>query len=170
MINILLRKTPKVSLSLQAFRNYLKTIPGAKKHGDHAVGERECRVKDIVARASPGIGSAGKISYSILVEGPTETLESDIILYMKPAQKSAISHVVQNAELEKYFLHDGQRTVLCSYAMQAATPKWLGYTSMRGVPYLVDEATAHSEDLEWDGISDLRDIFEIVTFLGQATG
>jgi len=38
------------------------------------------------------------------------------------------------------------------------------------VPYLVDEATAHSEDLEWDGISDLRDIFEIVTFLGQATG
>jgi uncharacterized protein (DUF2252 family) len=128
------------------------------------------KIKDIVARSSPGIGSAGKISYSILLEGPTETLENDIILYMKPAQKSAISYVIQQPDLEKYFHHDGLRTVLCSYAMQAATPKWLGYTSLGSVPCLVDEVTTHSVDLEWDDISDFNDIIEVVTYLGQATG
>jgi uncharacterized protein (DUF2252 family) len=134
-------------------------------------GERTSfRIKDIVARASPGIGSAGKVSYSILVEGPTETLENDVILYMKPAQKSAVSHVIQHPDLERYFHHDGLRTVLCSYAMQASTPKWLGYTTLGSVPCLVDEVTAHSEDLEWDDISDFNDILEVVTYLGQATG
>jgi hypothetical protein len=89
---------------------------------------------------------------------------------MKPAQKSAISYVIQNPELEKYFEHDGLRTVVCSYAMQAVTPKWLGYTSLGSIPCLVDEVTAHSVDLEWDDINDFNDIIEVVAFLGQATG
>ena len=141
-----------------------------KKHTNFGETQQEFKIKDLVARASPGVGSAGKISYSILVEGLTETLENDIILYMKPAQKSAISYVVQNPRLEKYFHHDGLRTVLCSYAMQAATPKWLGYTSIGDVPCLVDEVTAHSEDLDWDDINDFQEVIEVVTFLGQATG
>lgn len=152
-----------------AFDNYVKTIPEVKKHTNFGETQQEFKIKDLVARASPGVGSAGKISYSILVEGPTETLENDIILYMKPAQKSAISYVVQNPRLEKYFHHDGLRTVLCSYAMQAATPKWLGYTSIGDVPCLVDEVTAHSEDLDWDDINDFQEVIEVVTFLGQAT-
>lgn len=128
------------------------------------------RIKDVVARSSPGIGSAGKISYSILVEGATETLENDVVLYMKPAQKSAVSYVVQHPELEQYFQHDGLRTVLCSYAMQAHTPKWLGYTTLGTVPCLVDEVTAHSEDLDWEDINDLNDVLEVVTYMGRATG
>jgi uncharacterized protein (DUF2252 family) len=151
-----------------AFENYIKTIPQIKKQG--ADGERtNYKIKDVVARASPGVGSAGKISYSILVEGPTETLENDIVLYMKPAQKSAISYVIQNPDLEQYFHHDGLRTVLCSYAMQASTPKWLGYTSLGSIPCLVDEVTAHSEDLDWDDINDINDVIEVVTYLGKAT-
>jgi hypothetical protein len=89
---------------------------------------------------------------------------------MKPAQKSAISYVIQNPELEKYFKHDGLRTVLCSYAMHASTPKWLGYTTLGTIPCLVDEVTAHSEDLDWDDINDFNDIIEVVAYLGQATG
>ncbi|CAF4282857.1 unnamed protein product, partial [Adineta steineri] len=155
---------------IKAFEGYLKTIPEFKKQGDKSPENFNYNIKDIVARSSPGIGSAGKISYSILVEGPTETLENDIVLYMKPAQKSAISYVVQNPELEELFNHDGLRTVLCSYAMQASTPQWLGYTSLGSVPCLVDEVTAHSEDLDWDDINDINDMIEVVTYLGQATG
>ena len=148
----------------------MKSIPENKRKGDNNDEECNYNIKDIVARSSPGIGSAGKVSYSILVEGPTETLENDIILYMKPAQKSAISYVIQIPELEEYFKHDGLRTVLCSYAMQASTPKWLGYTTLGDIPCLVDEVTAHSEDLDWVDINDIKDILEVVTFLGQATG
>ena len=128
------------------------------------------RIKDIVARSSPGVGSAGKISYSILIEGPTETLENDVVLYMKPAQKSAISYVIENKELEKYFHHDGLRTVLCSYAMQASTHRWLGYTSIGAMHCLVDEVTAHSEDLNWNDINEYQDVIEVVQYLGRTTG
>ena len=89
---------------------------------------------------------------------------------MKPAQKSAISYAISSPELEKYFQHDGLRTVLCSYAMQAATPKFLGYTTFKNIPMLVDEVTAHSCDLEWADINQLDDVLEAVKYLGQATG
>ncbi|CAF3359452.1 unnamed protein product [Rotaria socialis] len=88
----------------------------------------------------------------------TKTLENDIILYMKPAQKSAISYVVKNQEFEQYCQHDGLRNVLCSYAMQVSTPKWLGYATLHSIPCIVDAVTAHSEDLDWSNIDDFNDI------------
>jgi hypothetical protein len=86
---------------------------------------------------------------------------------MKPAQKSAISYVVKNENLEQYFQHDGLRIVLCSYAMQASTPRWLGYTTLNSIPFMVD---AVSEDLDWSDINHFNDIIEVVQYLGRATG
>jgi hypothetical protein len=89
---------------------------------------------------------------------------------MKPAQKSAVSYVIKNEDLEQYFKHDGLRTVLCSYAMQASTPKWLGYTTLNSIPCMVDAVTAHSQDLDWTDINDLNDILEVVQYIGRAMG
>ena len=157
---------------LSAFQEYLQSIPENKKYSDRGFngGEITYNIKDIVQRSSPGIGSAGKISYSFLIEGRSETLENDIILYMKPAQKSAVSYVVKHENLNRYFQHDGLRTVLCSYAMQASTPRWLGYTTLNSIPCLVDAVTAHSEDLDWSDIDSFDDVIEVVRCLGQATG
>jgi uncharacterized protein (DUF2252 family) len=157
---------------MRAFQKYLETVPENKKQSEKSSsdGQLTYKIKDIVARSSPGIGSAGKVSYSFLLEGRTETLENDIVLYMKPAQKSAVSYVVRNPIVDEYFKHDGLRTVLCSYAMQASTPKWLGYTTLGSVPCLVDEVTAHSEDLDWSDISDLKDVVEVIQYLGRAMG
>jgi len=157
---------------MQAFQQYLDSIPENKKYSDQGFndGEITYTVKDIVQCSSPGIGSAGKISYTFLIEGRTETLENDIILYMKPAQKSAVSYVVKNENFEQYFKHDGLRTVLCSYAMQASTPKWLGYTTLNSIPCMVDAVTAHSQDLDWTDINDLNDILEVVQYIGRAMG
>jgi uncharacterized protein (DUF2252 family) len=157
---------------MRAFQKYLETVPENKKHSEQGFnnGKLTYKIKDIVARSSPGIGSAGKISYSFLVEGRSETLENDVVLYMKPAQKSAVSYVVHNPTLDEYFKHDGLRTVLCSYAMQASTPKWLGYTTLGSVPCLVDAVTAHSEDLDWSDINDFKDVLEVIQYLGRALG
>ena len=157
---------------MEAFQTYLHSVPDNKKYSDRGYncGELTYHIKDIVQCLAPGIGSAGKVSYSFLIEGRGETLENDIILYMKPAQKSALSYVVKHPELEKYFHHDGLRTVLCSYAMQASTPRWLGYSTMNNAPFLVDAVTAHSKDLNWSGINDLDDLIKVVQYLGQATG
>ncbi|CAF0759313.1 unnamed protein product [Rotaria sp. Silwood1] len=154
----------------RAFKRYLETIPENKRNPEKNFNNDQVtyKIKDIVARSSPGIGSAGKVSYSFLIEGRSETLENDVVLYMKPAQKSAVSYVVRNPTIEEYFKHDGLRTVLCSYAMQAATPKWLGYTTLGTTPCLVDAVTAHSEDLDWSDVNDFQDVVEIVQYLGRA--
>jgi hypothetical protein len=89
---------------------------------------------------------------------------------MKPAQKSAVSYVVKNENLEKYSQHDGLRTVLCSYAMQASTPRWLEYTTLNSIPCLVEAVTAHTEDLNWSDINDFNDASEVVQYLGRAMG
>ncbi|CAF1255952.1 unnamed protein product [Rotaria sordida] len=149
---------------LQAFQDYLKTIPESKKEKPWSY-----RVKDIVARTSSGIGSAGRTSYSILVQGKTEALESDIILFMKPATQSAVSSVIQDQNLQYYFRHDGLRTVLCAYAMHAVTSKWLGYATLNNqIPLVVDEVTTHSKNLEWNNINDFEDICVTVEYLGKA--
>ena len=157
---------------IRAFQSYLETIPENKKYCDRGYngGEITYKIKDIVQRTSPGIGSAGKISYSFLLQGPNETLDTDIVLYMKPAQRSALSTVIRHTDLDKYFHHDGLRTVLCSYGMQASTPRWLGYTTLNSVPCLVDEVSPHGEDLAWSGINDMHDIIDVVKVLGRVTG
>jgi hypothetical protein len=52
---------------------------------------------------------------------------------MKPAQKSAVLYVVKNENIENYFQYDSLRIVLCSYTMQASTPRWLGYTTLNSI-------------------------------------
>ncbi len=157
---------------MRAFEKYLETVPENKRHSEKGSsdGQLTYTIKDIVARSSPGIGSAGKVSYSFLLEGRSETLENDVILYMKPAQKSALSYVIRNPTLDEYFKHDGLRTVLCSYAMQASTPKWLGFTTLGTIPCLVDAVTAHSADLDWSDINDFKDVVEVIEYLGRAMG
>lgn len=155
-----------------AFQQYLESIPEYKRIASRGSTEREMtyHIKDVVQCTSSGIGSAGTVNYSFLIEGPSETLENDIVLFMKPAQKSAVSYVVHNPQLDAYFRHDGLRTVLCSYAMQASTPRWLGFTTFNSVSCLVDSVTAHAEGLEWTNINDLASVLEVVEYLGRATG
>ncbi|CAF5054984.1 unnamed protein product [Rotaria sp. Silwood1] len=156
---------------IHAFKKYCNTIPDIKKGLDKMTySEGKYKIKDIVSSLAQGIGSAGKTTFTFLLEGHSEALESDVIIYMKPAQKSAISYVVRNPNIDKYFNDDGLRIVLCSYAMQASTPEWLGYTNLHGVSYVVDANTAYSEDLDWSDINNIQNIIEVVQYLGKVMG
>ncbi|CAF0893011.1 unnamed protein product [Adineta steineri] len=149
---------------LLAFQEYIRTIPESKREPLSTY-----RVKDIVARASPGIGSAGAISYNILIQGKTQALETDVVIFMKPAKKSAVATVLNTPELEQYFKHDGLRTVLCGYAMHAVTTKWLGYSTLNNeIPLFVDEVATHNKDLDWTDINDFEQICQTAEFLGKA--
>ena len=146
-----------------AFNQYLETIPASKRF------DRESyTVKDIVARRGLGIGSAGLPIYSILVEGPSQALENDIIISMKRAQPAAPSRAVQDERISKYFLHNGHRTVLSQRALQAYADPWLGYTTLDGIGQFVTEVSPYSADLEWEDINALPDILEVLEYLGQA--
>jgi uncharacterized protein (DUF2252 family) len=148
---------------MDAFQQYLQTIPSSKRFA-----QVNYNVKDIVARRGVGIGSAGLPSYNLLVEGPTQALENDILIYMKQAQVAAPSRVVTDPKIGGYFEHNGHRTVLSQRALQAYADPWLGYTAIDGVGQLVAEVSPYTADLEWDDINDIDDIIQVLGYLGQA--
>lgn len=162
------RSTSKVDADTRkkverAFEEYLTTIPESKRFQRISYN-----IKDVVAKRGVGIGSAGLPSYNVLVEGNTQALENDIIIYMKQAQTASPSRVIEDPNIKGYFQHDGHRTVLSQRALQAYADPWLGYTTLDGVGQLVAEASPYVGDLDWTDINEIDDILELLVYLGQA--
>jgi uncharacterized protein (DUF2252 family) len=148
----------------QAFAAYLDTIPEVKRQ--HSVSYA---VKDVVGRAGFGIGSAGLPAYSLLVEGRTQALENDVVLSMKQGNVAAASRVVSDGEIEAYFEHQGHRTAVSQRALQAHADPWLGWCELRGAGQVVKEVSPYEADVDWDQVSDLDEVLELLEYLGQAT-
>jgi uncharacterized protein (DUF2252 family) len=145
------------------FEEYLETIP-KRKRKDRV----NYNIKDIVEVQGAGIGSAGFKIYSFLLEGPTQTLENDVIVSMKQGQVASASRVQTDTSVGSYFQHHGHRTCLSQRALQANADPWLGYNSLNGIGYFVSEFSPYTADLNWDGINKMDDILELVDYLGQA--
>ncbi|GAA3911287.1 DUF2252 domain-containing protein [Streptomyces gulbargensis] len=153
---------------LAAFDGYLETLPEAS-----LVRPDSYRVKDVVGRRGIGIGSAGLPSYNILLEGHSDALENDVVIYLKQAQTPAVSRHVKDAAVRDYFLHEGHRTVISQRALQAHADPWLGWTEIeeegRRTGQLVAEISPYAVDLDWADIDDPQDIAATVADLGRAT-
>ncbi len=143
-----------------AFAAYLATLP--------AVSEVEHEIKDIALRTGVGIGSAGLPSYNLLLEGHTQALENDVILYMKQAQTPAVARHIDDERVRSYFRHQGHRTAESQRALQAYADPWLGYAELDGVGQLVAEVSPYSADLDWDDVTEPADLASVVRYLGVA--
>ncbi|NLU74589.1 DUF2252 domain-containing protein [Streptomyces sp. HNM0575] len=149
---------------LDAFDAYIGTLPGATRFRTDAY-----RVKDVVGRRGVGIGSAGLPSYNILLEGHSDALENDLVIYMKQAQTPAVARHITDPAIHGYFLHEGHRTVISQRALQAHADPWLGWTELRGTGQLVAEVSPYAVDLDWSDLDDLDAITQVVGDLGRAT-
>jgi uncharacterized protein (DUF2252 family) len=149
----------------KAFAAYLDTIPESKKI------DRELfyGVRDVVGKSGFGIGSAGLPAYNVLVEGYTQSLDNDVVLSMKQANVPAVSRFVDRGAVEKYFEHEGHRTVVSQRALQVHTDPLLGYTSIDGTGYVVAEVSPYEADLDWGEINEPDDMRRVVQALGRAT-
>ncbi len=147
-----------------AYEAYLETIPDAKRFRSLTYG-----VKDIVGRKGFGIGSAGLPAYNILVEGPTQALENDVVLSMKQGNVAAPSRIVHDERIKGYFMHHGHRTAVSQRALQAHADPWLGYTEVDGVGFVVSELSPYVEDLDWSDLTEPEDLSPVLDFLGRAT-
>ncbi|MGZ5415627.1 MAG: DUF2252 domain-containing protein [Nocardioides sp.] len=149
----------------QAFAAYLDTIPESKKFDRDLFYE----VRDVVGKSGFGIGSAGLPAYNVLVEGYTQSLDNDVVLSMKQANIPAVSRFIDSADVEKYFEHEGHRTVVSQRALQVHTDPLLGHTSIDGVGYVVSEVSPYESDLDWSDINEPDEMRPVVRALGQAT-
>ncbi|MET9875641.1 DUF2252 domain-containing protein [Actinacidiphila glaucinigra] len=149
---------------LRAFEAYLDTLPETSR-----INPDSHRVKDVVGRRGVGIGSAGLPSYNILLEGHTDALENDVVIYMKQGQTPAVSRHVTDAAVRDYFRHEGHRTVISQRALQAHADPYLGWTELDGVGQLVAEVSPYAVDLDWSDIDDPEQIEAVVADLGRAT-
>ncbi|CAM3617550.1 DUF2252 domain-containing protein [Nocardioides zeicaulis] len=148
-----------------AFEHYLETIPQSKRF-DRALFYE---LRDVVGKSGFGIGSAGLPAYNVLVEGYSQALDNDVVLSMKQANVPAVSRFVDTAEVDAYFEHEGQRTVVSQRALQVHTDPLLGHTSIDGVGYVVAEVSPYEVDLDWDEINEPDQMRAVVELLGRAT-
>ena len=148
-----------------AFRAYLDTIPESKRFDRELFYE----LRDVVGKSGFGIGSAGLPAYNVLVEGYSQALDNDVVLSMKQANIPALSRFVDTSEVDAYFEHEGQRTVVSQRALQVHTDPLLGHTSIDGVGYVVSEVSPYEVDLDWGEINEPADMRAVVDLLGRAT-
>ncbi len=149
---------------MNAYEEYLDTIPERNR-----MQSVSYRVKDVVTLTGVGIGSAGLPVQSLLIEGPTEALENDVILSMKRALVPAPSRVVQDERISEYFHHQGHRTALSQRALQAHADPWLGWAELDGHGQVVQELSPYANDLEWDAVTEPDEVIPLLHGLGQAT-
>jgi uncharacterized protein (DUF2252 family) len=147
-----------------AYETYLETIPETKRFRSLTY-----EVKDMVGRKGFGIGSAGLPAYNILVEGPTQALENDVVLSMKQGNVAAPSRIVRDERIERYFKHHGHRTAVSQRALQAHADPWLGYTEIDGVGFVVSELSPYVEDLDWSDLTEPEEMAPVLDYLGRAT-
>jgi uncharacterized protein (DUF2252 family) len=148
---------------LAAYADYLDTIPQTRRMSDRAY-----TVKDVVGRSGFGIGSAGLPAYSVLIEGPNQALENDIVLSIKQGNVAAPSRVVPDERIRSYFAHHGERTAVSQRALQAHADPLLGFTEIDGVGYVVSEVSPYETGLDWSELTEPRDIDAVVDDLGRA--
>ena len=152
---------PTAATVRAAFQDYLRTIPS---HGDSV----STNIKDIKLRKGVGIGSAGLPSYNLLLEGHTQALENDVIIYMKQAQVPAVARWIDDERVRSYFRHQGHRTAESQRALQAHADPWLGYTVLNGVGQLVAEVSPYAADLDWADVNEPEELTGVVADLGRA--
>jgi uncharacterized protein (DUF2252 family) len=153
------------SMVLAAFDRYLETIPPRKRSRRTVYYD----VKDVVASTGFGIGSAGLPAYNVLVEGYNQALENDIVLSMKQGNSPAVGQVVKDDRLRGFFENDGHRTVVSQRALQAHTDQFLGWTTIDGVGFVVDELSPYEADLDWSDITEPDEMAPLLRDLGRAT-
>jgi uncharacterized protein (DUF2252 family) len=144
----------------EAFQRYLTTLPERRSVASN--------IKDIVLRKGVGIGSAGLPSYNLLLEGHTEALENDVIIYMKQAQVPAVARWIDDDRVRAYFQHQGHRTAESQRALQAHADSWLGYTELGGVGQLAAEVSPYAADLDWSDVNEPDELTGVIADLGRA--
>ncbi|MEQ4301797.1 DUF2252 domain-containing protein [Plantactinospora sp. B6F1] len=147
-----------------AFERYLGTLPSAT--ADHR--PVAAQIKDVVLRKGVGIGSAGLPSYNLLLEGHTQALENDVVIYMKRAQVPAVARYVTDDGVRSYFRHQGHRTAESQRALQAHADPWLGFTELDGHGQLVAEVSPYATDLDWSDVNEPEELAGVLDDLGRA--
>ncbi|CAN5341144.1 DUF2252 domain-containing protein [soil metagenome] len=150
---------------LTAFDRYLETIPSSKRE-QH---EEFYDVKDVVGKSGFGIGSAGLPAYSVLIEGYDQALENDVVLTMKQANVPAVSRYLDLPEVQEYFEHEGHRTAVSQRALQVHADQFLGWTTVSGVGFVIDELSPYETDLDWADLTEPDVIAPVVAQLGRAS-
>ncbi|MEH1012081.1 DUF2252 domain-containing protein [Micromonospora sp. CPCC 206060] len=148
----------------EAFTHYLDTLPEATAR----LRPVSAHVKDVVLRKGVGIGSAGLPSYNLLLEGHTQALENDVIIYMKQAQVPAVARHIDDEGVRRYFRHQGHRTAESQRALQAHADPWVGYTELDGVGQLVAEVSPYAADLDWADVNEPDELAGVIADLGRS--
>ena len=133
---------------VKAFEQYLETIPDDKRFDRDLFYE----LRDVVGqvrlrdrqRRPPGVQPAGRG----LQPGAGQRRGALDEAGQRPGREPVRRH---SEDVDRYFDHEGHRTVVSQRALQVHTDPLLGHTQLDGVGYVVSEISPYEVDLDWSG-------------------
>ena len=143
---------------------YLRRIPESKRLGSLTYGSRTSSARAASASAAPGCPA-----YNLLVEGHTQALENDVVLYMKQGNVAAPSRIVDD-EGARATSSTRATEPPCRSAPCRRTPtRGSAGHELDGVGYVVAEDSPYEADLDWGDITEPDEIGPVLEQLGRAT-
>jgi len=140
-----------------AMGQYLDTVLPDQRRDDEFYA-----IKDVVLSNKSGIGSAGKLKYLVLVEGPTPDQYDDVVLEFKeercPVWAEGYGDIPE---------HNGRRVFMGFYVLQSENFPCIGYTAIGGRDLFVSEMTPYYREFEIDDISTPADMRDMATVAGK---
>jgi uncharacterized protein (DUF2252 family) len=152
------------SAIVSAVSAYVQTISASKQYpaGYYTV-------KDVRQRFGEGTGSLGKLRYYVLVEGPTTSDSDDVILDLKQEATSNVA-IVDPGQLPvtDYASNEGDRVARTNKAQLINAAVLIGYTTINGIPYYVEEKSPYAEDFDYTQLTSSKKFNTAMTYFGQA--
>jgi uncharacterized protein (DUF2252 family) len=122
---------------------------GATLSGGLDFDESYFEVKDVALRLHAGVASLGVPRFYLLVEGPTTSLDDDVLLDVKYA---AAPTGLEYVDEEHGFSAEAERIVAGQKAQLINTDNHLGWLALDGDSYVVRERSPYKDDLDLEEV------------------
>jgi len=123
------------------------------------------RASDIVRKKSNGMGSLGVENFLVLVAGPSDDPDDDVILELKEQLVPSRDRVYRRRPFDE---NGGRRAALAQTALQSFPDRFLGWVQEETHDYLVKEDSGFEESLDPTSIrkpNQRLSVFEVVGLL-----
>ncbi|WP_045738852.1 DUF2252 family protein [Xanthomonas sp. MUS 060] len=148
----------------EAMHGYIDSIAASKRYPSSYY-----TIKGVRQKLGSGVGSLGRLRLYVLIEGPTTSIDDDVILEWKQEATSAVAIAAPwQMPASTYDDNEGARVALTAKAQTIAPDVLIGYASVNGTPFYVHEKSPFQEDFDPSMLNSTDTLTTAATYMGQA--
>jgi len=124
-------------------------------------------LKDICLKLGSGTGSLGRYRYYLLLDGPSNSTDDDLILEMKQETSSAVAIAVPGLlPSPLYGDHEGARVLLAARTMGNTDPS-LNYITVNNLFFMLREKSPFQKDFDYAKLTTKTKFMDAMGYAGK---